>query len=664
MTEETTAASGVRVLQRIVLPLDYNQDVFPLYVETRSARGQDHDDDDEGAAALAALTVPSAGDTWSAKGADGQPNRRSCVVNAGRRASFGTYFNAFPASYWRRWSTVDEVTLRMRVRGEATVMIYRSTSKAHSWPEHSVHIDDDTPQTLEFTLSLKPFIDGGWYWFDILAGDRDATLEEADWCTVTDRLRQGRLSIGITTYNRPGYCVDQLRNLGQADDVLDILDEIFIVDQGNQRVEDHPDFAEASKGVGGRLRVIEQGNLGGSGGFSRAMDETVRSGNSDYVLLLDDDVITEPEGMLRAATFADMARRPTIVGGHMFSLYDRSVLHAYGETVARYRWFWGPAPHTKHGHDFAQASLRQTPWLHRRIDVDYNGWWMCLIPTEVVREVGLALPVFIKWDDAEYGLRASQAGYPTVSMPGVAVWHMPWHEKDDTVDWQAYYHRRNRILAALLHSPYEHGGKLIRESFESQIRHLLSMQYYPAESALLAIEDLLDGPERLHTDIMRKLTELRKMRGSYSDQQTQADLEGFPPVRRRKPPRKGKTPKAPRGKLDLVKRAALAATRQVLPVEDLARRHPQANVAHQDAQWWLLSRFDSALVSAADGTGASWYHRDPSEFRTLLQRSLTLHSRLLREWPKLSERYRAAAPDFTSPERWRETFDASQSHDS
>ena len=35
-----------------------------------------------------------------------------------------------------------------------------------------------------------------------------------------------------------------------------------------------------------------------------------------------------------------------------------------------------------------------------------------------LEEIGLSLPLFIKWDDAEFGLRAREAGYPTVSMPG------------------------------------------------------------------------------------------------------------------------------------------------------------------------------------------------------------------------------------------------------
>jgi galactofuranosylgalactofuranosylrhamnosyl-N-acetylglucosaminyl-diphospho-decaprenol beta-1,5/1,6-galactofuranosyltransferase len=63
------------------------------------------------------------------------------------------------------------------------------------------------------------------------------------------------------------------------------------------------------------------------------MDETVRAGRSDYVLLLDDDVVSEPEGITRAVAFADLAPNATIVGGHMFDLYDRAVLHSVGEGV-------------------------------------------------------------------------------------------------------------------------------------------------------------------------------------------------------------------------------------------------------------------------------------------------------------------------------------------
>jgi galactofuranosylgalactofuranosylrhamnosyl-N-acetylglucosaminyl-diphospho-decaprenol beta-1,5/1,6-galactofuranosyltransferase len=79
----------------------------------------------------------------------------------------------------------------------------------------------------------------------------------------------------------------------------------------------------------------------------------------------------------------------------------------------------------------------------------------------------------------------------------------------------------------------------------------------------------------------------------------------------------------------------------------------------QDAAWWVLVKLDSALVSTADNQTASWYQRDPKLFRSLGLRSIVLHRRLRRRWPKLAAEYRAAAADFTSPERWRETFAAS-----
>ena len=56
--------------------------------------------------------------------------------------------------------------------------------------------------------------------------------------------------------------------------------------------------------------------------------------------MMDDDVVCEPEGIIRAVTFGDLARRPTIVGGHMFSLYNKSELHSFGEIVQPWRFWW------------------------------------------------------------------------------------------------------------------------------------------------------------------------------------------------------------------------------------------------------------------------------------------------------------------------------------
>src|SRR5579871_2230028 len=128
------ARRGMRVVQRVVFP-GADLDVVPLYVETNPERGAA-----ELAAELLAESlgnrdpVPPAptamgvatGETQSvirfgvglpAHPAEEILPRRSAAIDAGGRVSFGTYFNAFPASYWRRWTTVDPDPQRHRVHG-------------------------------------------------------------------------------------------------------------------------------------------------------------------------------------------------------------------------------------------------------------------------------------------------------------------------------------------------------------------------------------------------------------------------------------------------------------------------------------------------------------------------------------------------------------------
>ena len=214
--------------------------------------------------------------------------------------------------------------------------------------------------------------------------------------------------------------------------------------------------------------------------------------------MMDDDVVCEPEGIIRAVTFGDLARRPTIVGGHMFSLFAKSRMHSFGEIVQPWRFWWQTRLDGFSDWDFGARNLRSARWLHKRADVDFNGWFMCLIPRVVLEEIGLSLPLFLKWDDAEYGLRAKDAGYPTVTFPGAAVWHVPWTDKNDGLDWQSYFHQRNRFVAALIHSPYPRGGRMIQESLNHQIAHLVAMQYSTVELRHQALLDVLDGPDALH----------------------------------------------------------------------------------------------------------------------------------------------------------------------
>ncbi len=658
MTTTTTR----RLLQRQIMPLDRDLDVLALYVDPEEAR-LDADRYEIGgnraAKDLNNAAIRQSTSTGRTIHPDQVVSRTALRVTSGERLSLGTYFNGFPASYWRRWTVVSDVRLTVSLQGRgASVVVYKSMANGRSQRVDSATTGDQPEGRFVFDLSLKPFVDGGWYWYDVVAGDDDAVVE-AEWTAEVpeDRAQHGTTDIAITTMNRPDFCAKLLAQIGEDTVLAPYLDEVLVMEQGTQKVADSEEFPAAEKALGERLRIIEQGNLGGSGGYARGQLESVRKGTATYAMMMDDDVVCEPEGIIRAVTFGDLARRPTIVGGHMFSLYSKSRLHSFGEIVQPWRFWWMTPLDGYSDWDLAARNLRSARWLHKRTDVDFNGWFMCLIPRQVLAEIGLSLPLFLKWDDSEYGLRAKAAGYPTVTFPGAAVWHVPWTDKNDAVDWQAYFHLRNRFVAALLHSPYPNGGRMVRETLNHQVAHLVSMQYSTAELRILAMRDVLEGPRRLHEKLATRLPEVNALRKQYSDARLEPDREALPEVRRTKPPRKGRQGNEVPGRVAQLTSAVLQPLRQVKPPRPLSRSFAEAEVRAQDARWYRLGSLDAAVVSMNDGASAAFYQRDPAVFRRQMGETLALLGRFRREWPALAAEYRAALGEITSPEAWDVTFE-------
>ncbi|GAA1328815.1 glycosyltransferase [Leucobacter albus] len=627
-------------LQNLVLPTSQDPDVLPLYTDS---------------------------EVWTQVGdqpvrltnnasIDNVLSRSSARVRSGSRVSFASYFNAFPAAYWQRWTVVNSVRLTLRTAGPGTIIVYRSN--ANGVPQRVDSREVSGLAESDFELPLTSFTDGGWYWFDLIASTEDMILEAGSWTTHAEPVLGGKLSLGMTTYNKPDYCVTTLANIADSPALLDGIDRIFLIDQGTQKVRDEPGFAEVAARLGEHLEVIEQGNLGGSGGFSRSMAETLERDDSDFLLLLDDDIEFETESALRALQFGRFSREPVIVGGHMFDLLNKPVMHAWAEVVSPEPFMWGPSFEEQHRHDFRKQNLRQTKWMHARLDSDYNGWWMCMIPKRVIAEIGLSLPVFIKWDDAEYGLRAKAAGYRTVSLPGVALWHVSWLDKDDSQDWQAFFHTRNRIIAGLLHSDHPKSGRLLQNSGRQDIKKLLNMQYYATQLAVDGMRAVLRGPNSLHADIASDMPAARARATEFPETRVYraGDPETPVAVGGRALPELAEKPKGPTGArlAQFTARMVAVHWRRSTPP---ATEQPQLEYAKQGAHWWQIPHHSNVVVGAADGSGKMWYRHDRQKFRRLLRESRQLSSELAKNWDRLSAEYRRALPTLTSVDEWRKTFE-------
>ena len=607
---ETDDAAWNRV-QDVIGPLDGGADADVLY----SLGGE-----------RAAVTPTPSGD------------RAALRVAAGSTVSFGTYFNAFPAAVWRAATTATRVRLELRLDGAAVVRLLRSDAAGERVGERG-GASEDGVVVLETPLGEPA---GGFVWFEVEAAGAPVTVLGGSWSVDAPPLRGSAAVLGMPTMDRGPFVAANLRRLASAPELLAAVLRIAVVDQGNAPVAEDPEVRAAAERLGGVLRLIRQPNLGGAGGFSRVMLEAVEEPGADVVVLLDDDIEIEPASLLRAMAFGRATRIPTIVGGQQLDLGSPGTVQAAAERVLPGVFWWAPADERTSTNDHAEHPLEAAPWVHARHDADYNGWWMCQLPVEAVRRLGFALPMFLKWDDAEYGLRAAAAGVPTVSLPGAAVWHVAFRTKDDSVEWQAFFHARNRVVAAVLH-----GGSaaaVVGHSLALDVKQLLAMQYPASRLRHAGLRAALAGPRAL------------ERRDDLARARRIATAAPRPP-----PPGSRRGRRRPAG-----------ARRRRGPDRDPAR--PLDRPRRWPASWPPpLPRTRCACRGRPGGCSpgtagstrpprtarpCSCSSRDRRALLTGLAGALVLHARLLLGWRRLAARYGTAAPALASPAAWRRRFTA------
>ena len=227
----------------------------------------------------------------------------------------------------------------------------------------------------------------------------------------------------ICTYNRVDDCLNTLAAMADDRGAGDVVESVVVVDQGTDPLDSRAAVRRVGERLGTRLRYLRQPNLGGAGGFTRGLfDATAGArrrprrpahGRRRPARARDPD---PADGVRDLHDAPDARRRPDAEPAA-----PRAPAHQ--RRVRRARDAAGRAPGAGAlqeayllGHDDRDLPTVQD----QRIDTEYNGWWACLIPAEVVRAIGYPLPLFFQWDDIEYGYRARAHGFPTVALPGPA----------------------------------------------------------------------------------------------------------------------------------------------------------------------------------------------------------------------------------------------------
>jgi galactofuranosylgalactofuranosylrhamnosyl-N-acetylglucosaminyl-diphospho-decaprenol beta-1,5/1,6-galactofuranosyltransferase len=564
--------------------------------------------------------------------------------------TLNTYFGRFPATYWQRWTVSNEVHVELVASGSGRLAVYASDAEGVSRIVATEQVDGAAGKAVTLVAKIDRFTDGGALWLDARTEvDQRLTIERLRW-TVQPPEALRPTAVVICTCNRADDCLNTLEALAKDAEALAVLDAIYVADQGNDTVDSRPRFAGVSAALGDKLRYIKQPNLGGAAGFTRGLFEASRQSDHANVLFMDDDVLMEPDIAIRMTAFANRTVQPVIVGGQMLNLLHPNYLHVGAE----YADLENLAPGQVVKDALNNADLLgvdeetgKPNVQDKRLEAGYNGWWSCLIPTEIVNAIGYPLPLFFQWDDAEYGYRARAHGFPTVTLPGAAVWHADFSWKDWD-DWHRYFNLRNSMITAALHSRFDtrHIAWLLGENL---IHYLLGMQYGLAATMLKAIEDYLAGPSVLADGGAAAVGEIRALRAQYPEtirhpsSNVPGHAAGDLPMVPAAPP-----PKQRLERIVLIKRVLY----QVLG----KHVHHRGSVSAGDSAWWHVSQFDTVAVTDANQEGVRLRSYNRELMFSLAKKAAAVLTRLVKEGNVAQQQYKDAMPELTSRENWARLY--------
>lgn len=208
--------------------------------------------------------------------------------------------------------------------------------------------------------------------------------------------------------------------------------EIVVVDNGSANGS-----AQEIRRQFPAIEVIENGqNLGFAAGSNVGIRHLVRRG-ADYLLLLNDDALCDPDVLHRMVALAEAEPDIGVLGPTIFYADEPgTTIWSAGGRVDRL----GRARHLREN----ETHVGPLPPPH---NVDYVTGCALLIRRDVIERVGgLDERFFAYWEEVEWCARVRAAGFRVVHLPAARVWHGIRAQERDTSRFYQYLMTRNRLL--------------------------------------------------------------------------------------------------------------------------------------------------------------------------------------------------------------------------
>lgn len=388
---------------------------------------------------------------------------------------FDSYFNAFPAHLY----DLDQdhrVAVQVNATGKFFIQIVMARH-GRSWERlYQAKVELSEGQTE--SIQLPEIEMDGLIYVEIVAL-RDTLIYGIDYQIQGKRHQDVSLTAVITTFKRN----DAVQRTGSRmqtyfDANIDLLPrfQLLVIDNGGDT-----DSIPFAKG-----RVIKNRNLGGAGGFTRGLMETVEKQLSSHVLFMDDDASFFPESLRRSISVLQFSKaKNRAVCGAMIT---ESHKWRMWENAATFDQRCRPIDNGRDLRNFHEV-LAMSVGQPRNAENKYAGWWYFCFPVASVKV--WPFPFFVRGDDSYFSLSND---FDIITMPGVVAHQEDFFTKQTPLT--LYLDMRYHIVHHLTFENIEIGkrklSQLARRYFD---RFNNAYHYESAEAINLAIEDVLAGNE-------------------------------------------------------------------------------------------------------------------------------------------------------------------------
>lgn len=420
------------------------------------------------------------------------------------RAFFDTYFNGFSMGKWKKYTILDKLVLKIKIAGKFNIQLY-TEEKIHEDVLKTVLlqkvISSDSVKEMEI---LFPEGNGkGMYSFSLEALEKNSVFYGGSYETELDKtkLRDVKIGIDICTFRREKFIEKNMQILNEnifnnENSSLRNNLEVFISDNGKTLDSNHISTD--------RIHIFPNKNYGGAGGFTRGLIEIKKCENEKgitHALLMDDDIVIEPEALYKTYRILTMLKdeySDAFIGGAMLRLDKQNIQEESGAS-----WNAGYLNSLKKNLNLNKLDA----CLYNEVEeyTEFNAWWYCCFPISIVTNTNLPLPLFIRGDDVEYGLRNMKH---LILMNGICVWHEPFENKYSS--FLNYYILRNQLIDNAFHFPNYGKKQLYRALIGSCLREISYYRYKNVDLIIRGVRDFCKGPEwlmqqdseSLHKEIM------------------------------------------------------------------------------------------------------------------------------------------------------------------